>query len=262
MAIAAGVDVGNRSTKVVVLNDKKEIIGSSLIMSLDEGKVMAEKAMEEAIKKAGIIREEIDYIISTGDGKNEVSWANENATDFSCHSATAYHYFPTARNVIDLGAENCRISRLDAKGRIEKFALNDKCASGTGGFLETVADMMEMGVSNIGSFSLQFTREITLNAMCAVFAESEIVTEIHRATPKADILWGVNIAVALKVSSYVNRIGLIPDVVMTGGVAQNPGILESLKKKLSIDIVVPPDPQMAGAFGAALLALEKRGNEK
>lgn len=251
--ITAGIDIGNQSIKVIILEKNEILSAQSLVISGDVNTV-SQKAFEMALKGGQISRETISAILVTGVGKEKVTLANSYATELSCHTKGAHYYFPGVRTVIDIGAENCRISKCDQEGRLTDFTMNDKCATGTGVFLETVAKMLETNLADMGALSLKSERKLTLTTTCAVFAESEIVTEIHRGSPKEEIMWGAHGSVALKTASLLKRIGITEDVVMTGGVAKNIGVVEALKAQLGVNILVPPNPQIVGALGAAILA--------
>jgi predicted CoA-substrate-specific enzyme activase len=172
----------------------------------------------------------------------------------SSHVAGAHREYPGARTVIDLGAEGSRISRCDSKGRLANFLLNDKCASGTGVFLETVAGMLATPIADIGLLSLRSANRLELTTTCAVFAESEIVAEIHRGSSKEDILRAVNQSIAAKVAESCRRFGVEPEIVLTGGVARNVGVVDELASQLGVEIRVAGNPEIAGAVGAAILA--------
>ncbi len=256
--ITAGVDIGNQSVKVVVLDDNG-ILGKSCTIITRDVPTESQQALEQALEEAGISREDIQYVVSTGIGKEEVPFADETASDLTCHTRGAQFEIPGARTIIDMGAENCRVSLCNEKGKLIDFAMNDKCASGTGVFLETVAKMMEIPLSELGPMSLKSEGEVSITTMCAVFAESEVVTEVHRGTPVQDIIKGCHDSIALRTTALVKRTGIEPDVVMTGGTAWNVGMVDAIKKQIETDVLVPSNPQIAGALGAAIIAREKKG---
>lgn len=251
--ITAGIDIGNQSIKVVIL-DENGILSAQCLVTSGDVITVSQRAFELALRECQLSRGTVSAILATGVGKEKVTLANSYATELSCHTKGAHHYFPSVRTVIDIGAENCRVSKCDAEGRLIDFTMNDKCATGTGVFLETVAKMLETKLDEMGAISLKSERKLTLTTTCAVFAESEIVTEIHRGSPKEEIMWGAHGSVALKTASLLKRIGITEDVAMTGGVAKNIGVVEALKAQLGLSILVPPNPQIVGALGAALLA--------
>jgi len=207
----------------------------------------------------GIERASIQRIFATGIGRENVALADGHRTPMLSHARGAYWWFPGARTVIDVGAEGSRVMRCDAKGNLTDFALNDKCAAGSGVFLETVADMLDVPLADMGGLALRGSRRLVLTSTCAVFAESEIVAEIHRGSSRADILWGVHESVASKIAAMSRRVGIEPDLVLTGGVARNVGVVQALREQLQMDVAVPEHPEIAGALGAALLARAPAG---
>lgn len=256
--ITAGIDVGNQSLKLVILGDDG-ILGKSCLVITRDVPTSVEEAFEQALKEAGISRSDVQHVVATGIGKEEVPSANETASDLTCHTRGAQYEIPRARTIIDMGAENCRVSLCDERGKLVDFAMNDKCASGTGVFLETVAKMMEIPLEQLGPMSLQSQGNVSITTMCAVFAESEVITEVHRGTPPRDIVKGCHDAIALRTTALLKRTGIEQQVVMTGGAALNIGLLEAIKKQINTDISVPSNPQIAGALGAAIIAREKKG---
>ena len=175
-----------------------------------------------------------------------------------CHAKGAHWLFPSARTVIDIGAESSKVMRLNEDGGVEDFAGNDKCAAGTGIFLDTMAKAMEVPVEEAGELSLNYTEKARISSMCAVFAESEVVSHIHRGTSRNDILAGIHESIADRVFGMSNRVGIKDDVVLTGGVALNIGMVKALEEKLERKIYVPEDPRITGALGAALIACDSK----
>ncbi len=253
-----GVDAGNQSIKVAVLSDDK-LLGKNCTLIIGDVPTAAEEALEKALKETGLSRQDIEYVIATGIGKEDVAFAQETASDLTCHTKGAQFELPGARTIIDMGAENCRVSLCDERGKLVDFAMNDKCASGTGVFLETVAKMMEVPLEELGPLSLQSDGNVSITTMCAVFAESEVITEVHRGTPPKDIIKGCHDSIALRTTALLKRTGMEPDVVMTGGAALNVGMVSSIKKQINMEVVVPPNAQISGAIGAAIVAREKKG---
>jgi len=251
--ITAGIDIGHKSVSALILDEDRIITHAALVFSggvEDAAKI----AFDRVLEQSGLKRSEIDRVFATGVGREKVTFADGHPTQMLSHVKAAHRLFPGARTVIDMGAEGSRILRCDAEGNLAEFVMNDKCASGAGVFLETVAGMMRMPISEIGPLSLNSSNQVTLTTTCAVFAESEIVAEIHRGSPKADILWAVHDAIAAKVVSASKRIKVEPEIVFTGGVARNRGVAEALKKHLGFPIRIPENPDIVGAMGAAILA--------
>jgi predicted CoA-substrate-specific enzyme activase len=237
-----------------------EILSHAVLQAGGESTaVVAERALQQAAAATGVPagdNGQISYVVATGSGRKSVPFASKQTPELACLAKAAHWLFPASKTVIDVGAEKCLALRV-SEGRPLNFTLNDKCASGSGAFLETVADMLQLPLDDIGPLSLQSHDEIEIRSTCVVFAESEIVSLIHAKKAREDILWGVFEGLALHVYALAAKIGLEQDVVMVGGVARNVGMVKALAKQSGIDILVPETPQIAGALGAALIAREK-----
>jgi predicted CoA-substrate-specific enzyme activase len=257
--LTAGIDIGHESANVVVVGDDG-MLGHATFVIAGAVSTAAELALEQMLTPLGLARDQLDRIFATGIGRETVALAGGHRTPMLSHVRGAHALFPATRTVIDIGAEGSRVMRCDADGRLTNFALNDKCAAGSGVFLETVADMLDVPVADMGRLSLAASRTVVLTATCAVFAESEIVAEIHRGASREAILWGVNESIASRVAATSRRVGIEPAVVVTGGVARNAGVVQALREHLDVDIAVPEHPQIAGALGAALLARDGPGH--
>jgi predicted CoA-substrate-specific enzyme activase len=251
--IAAGIDIGHQSVNLVILEDNR-IIGSGTVVIAGGVETAAKHAIDAILDKEGIKRSRIDRLFATGVGREKVPFAHGHRTEMLTHVYGAHWFFPDARTVLDVGAEGSRFLRCDAQGNLTNFVMNDKCASGAGVFLETVSEMLQIPLSQMGSVSLESSKKVVLTTTCAVFAESEIVAEIHRGSSKEDILWGVHESITGRLALASKRIGIEPELVFTGGVARNIGVVKALEKQLGIPIRVPEDPQIVGALGAAIVA--------
>jgi benzoyl-CoA reductase subunit D len=254
--ITAGIDIGAKTIKVVLLREPHEVISRDLAVSGFDQRTATETLFSDALKYAGFTRTDIAHISVTGAGRKDVPFANSELTEVSAGAKGATFLVPTARTVIDVGAEEGRGMRCDATGKIIDFAINEKCAAGAGAFTEAMARALELNVEEFGRLSLKSERSIPMNAQCAVFAESEVVSLIHAKTPKEDIARAVHDAIASRIASMVRRVGIEKDVVLIGGVAKNPGFVDALKRDLNVDIIVPEFPEFVGAFGAALQAMK------
>jgi benzoyl-CoA reductase subunit D len=217
----------------------------------------AEKALRVALEQAVLERSVISRTLVTGVGAKAVNFATADVSDIRAAARGASYFMPSARTVIDVGAEEARGIRVDETGRVLDFAINEKCAAGTGAFIEAISRALEIPLEEMGALSLESKIEIPLNAQCVVFAESEVVSLIHAKTPKQDIVRAVHDAIASRIGSTVRRVGIENDVVLVGGMAHNPGFLNSLKRSLKTEITVPEDPDYVGATGAALEAAQK-----
>ena len=248
----AGIDVGSVNTSVVILDDGR-IISHSIVGSAEEG-AEPRQAMELALGVAGLGWGAIAAVVATGRGRSGVDFAQRQSSEVLCQSRGALWLFPSARTVINLGAESSRAISLDDYGRVKSFATNDKCAAGSGLFLESMAYLIGVPVAEIGKLALAAETAEEVSSRCAVFAESEVISHIHRGVAKERILAGLHRAVADRILDLASRVAIRPEVVVTGGVAKNPAIIKELEAKLGLAVRLPPEPQMVGALGAALLA--------
>ncbi len=253
MPLTAGIDMGAKTIKVVVLRDG-EAVGRALRLAGFDSAIASE-VLGEALAQAGIRREELAGIVATGVGREDVPEKNATLTDVKCAARGALHLFPHARTVIDVGAEEGRAIRCDERGRVVDFAVNEKCAAGTGVFAEAIARALEVSLEELGPLSLRSTKAIAMNAQCAVFAESEAVSMIHSNVAKEDMARAVHDAMANRVAAMTRRVGLNPPYVLVGGLARNVGFVDSLRRVLATDaILIPPHPEHCAALGAALAA--------
>lgn len=251
--ITAGIDMGAQSVKVVIVGDGKVLARSMLATGFDPLEA-AQSALEEAVKQAGIARGDIGTIVSTGAGRKSVSFADKNITEVTADARGAIWLKPSVRTIVDIGAEEARGISCDADGRVMDFAKNDKCAAGSGAFVESMARALEINVPEMIELSLKSTHDAPINATCAVFAESEVVSLIHSKVEKADIAHAVHDAIASRVSSMVRRLPIDKDVAFIGGVAKNAAIVDVMQKHLELEMVVPEEPEFVSALGAALSA--------
>jgi predicted CoA-substrate-specific enzyme activase len=259
--VTAGIDVGHESVSVVVLGDD-EMLGHATFVISGEVGATAKLAFEQTLDRFGMTRASVDRIFATGVEREKVALADGHRTQMLSHARGAHWWFPGARTVVDVGAEGTRVMRCDASGRLTNFALNDKCASGSGVFLETVSGMLDVPLADMGPLSLRAPKGIVLTNTCAVFAESEIVAEIHRGTPTEDILRGVNESMVSKIIAIGRRVEIVAEVVITGGVARNVGVVRALRDVLETEVAVPEHPEITGALGAALLARKPAGEAR
>jgi predicted CoA-substrate-specific enzyme activase len=253
--VVCGIDVGARNVSAVIFNDNA-ILAHCVITSGEEGGSIAQRVIMEALAKTSLQFNDIQYIVTTGCGRNSVPFANRQSTEVVCQAKGAYYLFPAARTVINLGAESSRVIKLNSEGRVISFVKNDKCAAGSGLFLETMSQLLATPLELMGELSLISDGCEEVSSICAVFAESEVISHIHRGIPKQHILVGVHKAVVSKVMELLGTAGINKDVVVTGGVAKNPAIVCELEQRIGANIIVPEEPQIVGALGAALIACE------
>ncbi|MCP5003424.1 MAG: hypothetical protein GY941_05650 [Planctomycetes bacterium] len=254
--LTLGIDIGSLSTDAVLMNDKKEIVSYEVIATGASSKKACDKIYNQILQVTKLDAKDIGYIVATGYGRIKVPFADEVVTEITCHAKGANYCFPGARTVIDIGGQDSKAIKLDAKGNVLDFSMNDKCAAGTGRFLEVMARTLEIDLDDMGELSLKGTDCVSISSLCTVFAESEVVSMIGADHKTENICKGLHVSIAKRVSAQAKRVGLEEDVIMTGGVAKNIGVVRELEKKLSCSIKIPEEPQIAGALGAALIALE------
>lgn len=252
--IVAGIDVGGKNVHIVIKKDDRivgKLVGPTGIKKAEA----VDQLYDEALKKAGLGRNDVERVIATGSAAERVAFANGAVPDAAADARGVIKLIPTARTVINVGAEECRSIKVSPEGTILDFAINEKCAAGTGTFVETMSRALEVIVDEMSKIALQSTQDLSINAQCAVFGESEVVSLIHQKTPKPDIARAVMNAIAGRVASVARIVGLEKDVVVVGGMARNAGFVESLRKSIEMDVLVPEDPDYIGAFGAAEAAI-------
>ena len=251
--ITAGIDVGAKTVKVVILQDGKVLARSLVLTGFEQGKA-AEEAFALALKQAGLAAKDIQKVAATGAGRTSVSFATDSVTDVAADARGAVFVNPNARTVIDVGAEEGRGISTDAKGKVIDFAVNERCAAGAGTFTEAMARAIEAKLEDMGDLSLRSTQEVPLNAQCAVFAESEVVSLVHAKTSKEDIARAIHDGISNRIAAMARRVGVQNDIVLIGGVAKNKGFVASLKRQLEAEIKTPDEPEYVGALGAAVIA--------
>lgn len=259
--IVAGIDIGSLTAKAVILElkgEEKKILSQYLIPTGADSAAAANKVMEATLKEAGLAIDDVGYVITTGSGKNECDYANETATEIICDVRGVLFYYSEGRTIIDIGAESCRVIKCNGGGKVKDFALNDKCAAGTGVFLDTMAKALEVERDKMGKLSQQSKEGIKITSMCVVFSESEVVSLIHRKVKKTEILGAIHRSIASRVYGMINRIGIEKEVVMIGGVALNNGVISALEDLIELKIKVTEKPQFIGALGAALVGGDKK----
>lgn len=256
MAYFMGIDVGSVTTKAVIIKDG-ELGVSLMIPSGANYKTAAQRATEEILAKGGLSLSDIAYIIATGYGAGSCDLARERVSDISCCARGIHHWFPSVRTVIDIGGQASKAIRVNEEGRATNFVVSERCAAGSGRFLQIIARVLQVDMKDIGPLSLKSKNPITYTTGCAVFGESEAVSRVAEGTPKEDIVAGVHNAIAAKVSNLTDRVGLEEDCALAGGGALDAGLVKRVEEKLGVHLLVPPEPQITAAFGAALLAEER-----
>jgi len=254
--ITAGIDMGAKYIKVVILKDGI-VAGKAMKGTGFEPTASASECLRQAAEQSGIEISAIDHIASTGAGRKAAPNINSDITDVGAAAKGVTHLRKDVRTVIDVGAEEGRGIKVDADGKVIDFAVNEKCAAGAGAFAEAMSRALEVSLDEFGQLSLQSDKSIPMNAQCAVFAESEVVSLVHAKTPKHDISRAVHDAIASRIVSMVRRVGINKEVALVGGVSHNPGFVDALRRGLEVSVVVPEDPDYVGALGAALVAQER-----
>ena len=254
--VVAGCDVGSLTGKVVIMKDGA-ILSYSIVPTTPIPQRTAENAMKEALEKAGLKLEHLAYVVSTGYGRERISFASTNVTEITCHGKGAYWLVPEARTVMDIGGQDYKVILLGVKGDVMNFRMNNKCAAGTGRFLEVMARALGLELDELGAVSLRSKSPAVITSQCSVFAESEVVTLIAEGTELPDIVAAINKSIAGRLIPMVKEIRPRREYVITGGVAKNAGVVKFLEDELGKIQKIPLDPQIVGAVGAALIAKEK-----
>ena len=254
--IVAGCDVGSLTGKAVIMKDS-EIISSAIMLRTVRPEETARSILHQALNKVDLRPEDIEYLVGTGYGRTKIPFANANVSEITCHGKGAHWLVPSIRTILDIGGQDSKVISLDSEGFVADFIMNDKCAAGTGRFLEGVARALEIDLEELGPVSLKANAPSQISSQCSVFAESEVVTLLADGIPRADIVAGIHKAIASRLISMVKKVGVKPDFTVTGGVAKNVGVLKYLEEGLGEIVKLPQDPQLMGAIGAAIVAKEK-----
>lgn len=257
----AGIDVGSRSTEAVILSQDLKLCSYGIVDTGVSGARAAASALEVAEERAKIRREALAVITATGYGKEQVSFASVRITEITCHARGAFYLFPETRTVIDIGGQDSKVIRIDEAGRVIDFAMNDRCAAGTGRFLEVMAKVLEMDLFELGSVPHDSGRAAVISNLCTVFAESEVISLLAEGRAVEEIVCGLQASVAERTAALLKQIDFATPVTMTGGVANNRGIVQSIEARLQTTLRVPENPQIVGALGAALTVRKQRGQD-
>ncbi len=251
----AGVDIGSTMTKVVVVDGDGNMLSRIIGPTGAEHRRLANKVMEDALSEASLEFEAVEYVVATGYGRFNVPFADRQMTELTCHARGVVSQFPDVGTVIDIGGQDAKGLKL-GNGKLVDFVMNDKCAAGTGRFLEVIAETFGLRFEDLGEMSLKSSTVIPISSTCTVFAQGEVVARLSEGAKVEDILAGLNDAIADRTTNMVRRLGVHPDVVFTGGVAMNAGVVKALSEKLGCEVLVPEYPLLSGALGAALLGRE------
>jgi len=255
-AIVAGLDIGASTSKAVLLADT-HIMGYSIIATGAESANSARQALDRALNQANLTMGEVGYMVATGYGRVIVPFAQETVTELTCHARGANWLFPSARTIVDMGGQDCKAIRCDEAGQLQNFMMNDKCAAGTGRFLELMARVLGLSLDELGELSLEYRAEVKINSTCAVFAKSEVTALVREGRDRRDVLAGLHSAIAARVYNLLRGVGIEPDLVITGGIGKNIGVVRRIEERVGLKALLPEEPQIVGALGAALFARDR-----
>lgn len=251
-----GVDIGSTASKGVILKGGKDIVSSSIV-PVGTGTSGPSRVLQELFKSSQLTRKDISRIIATGYGRMNFDYADKQISELSCHAKGTYNIFPNARTIIDIGGQDAKVLKLNSKGRLMNFVMNDKCAAGTGRFLDVMANVLEIKTCDLSKLADKSKNEVDISSTCTVFAESEVISHLSEGEKPEDIAAGIHRSIVRRVSSLTKRIGIEKDVVMTGGVAKNGSVVRFMEKELGLPISVSKYAQIMGALGAAIYAWEE-----
>ncbi|MCD7792095.1 MAG: acyl-CoA dehydratase activase [Oscillospiraceae bacterium] len=256
-----GVDLGSTASKCIILKNGAETVGSAVIPS-GAGTSGPDRALAAALASAGLTRADIAAVTATGYGRESLDGADWSVSELSCHALGAARECPGVMTVIDIGGQDAKVLTLSAEGRLENFIMNDKCAAGTGRFLDVMARVLETEADKLEALDAAAEGIVPISSTCTVFAESEVISQLSRRAPIPDIVAGIHRSVAVRTASLARRAGVHEPVLMTGGVARNGGVVRALERELGVSIGVPPAPQLCGALGAAIYGWNKLNKNK
>lgn len=257
MVFVAGIDIGGKSTKVIILDDARNVRGQALVKTRPDFPELAREALDLALKQAGLKAADLSYIATTGFGRYNVPFRDIQITEITCVARGAAFLFPKTHSVLDIGAQSTRAVRVGEEGKVRDFRTNDKCAAGAGGFIERAAKYLEVDIEDVGELSVHAEKPQTISSVCAVLAESEIINHVSAGESVENILRGVHNSLASRAMALMKRAGLEDEITFAGGVARQKGMIQALQETLKRKVNVAEEPEMIGALGAALLGLRR-----
>ncbi len=259
MVYIVGIDIGSTYSKAVIMNGDKTVLATAVGRTGFKLALAAEAVFAEALATAGLDRSEITYVAATGYGRYVVPFRHTQITELTCHAQAAHHLFPGTRTILDIGGQDIKAIRIDENGRVRTFRLNDKCAAGTGAFLEKVARYLGLTTNDISAYALRSTKPVVISSVCAVFAESEVINHLSSGVPAEDIMSGAMSALAGRAVQLMRRVGMEPEYALAGGMTRNAAMVSALEGHLKAPFNVPKEGlgQLNGAYGAALLGLKR-----
>jgi len=253
----AGIDIGAKSTKVVILDEERRLRAKSAVRTRPDFAAVAQEALSLALPQAELEEKDLNYVATTGLGRYNVISRDIQITDITCVGRGAVFLFPNTRCILDIGAQSTRAMRVGENGKVREFRTNDKCAAGAGGFIERAAKYLEIGIEEVGELSLRSDKPQTISSVCAVLAESEIINHVSNGQTVENILYGVHQSLASRAMALMKRVGLEGEIMFVGGVARQRGMVKALEETLKKKVNVSDEPEMIGALGAAPLALRR-----
>ena len=251
----AGVDIGSTMTKIVLTQRNHRVLSAIKGPTGPEHRQLANEVMKMALEQANLQLDEISYVVATGYGRLNVPFADRQITELTCHARGVSSLFTNVRTAIDIGGQDAKCMKIN-NGKMVDFVMNDKCAAGTGRFLEIIAATLGVKVEELGDISLKSTKKLEISSFCTIFAQQEVVTRLSDEENLEDIIAGLHDALVSRVAGLARRLKIEPDVVLTGGVAKNAGIVKAMTENLGCELLIPEDPLLTGALGAAILAKE------
>ena len=251
----AGIDLGSTMTKVVITDENDKILARVIDHTGPEHRRLANKVMDQALEQSGLSFNEVSFVVATGYGRIIVPFADRQITELSCHARGVFHFFPDVRLAIDIGGQDAKALKIN-NGKLKDFVMSDKCAAGTGRFLDVLAKVLGVGTEDLGTISLKSTKKISISSVCTVFAQHEVVSRLSEGASLEDIVAGIHDAIAIRTAKMLGRLKTESDVFFTGGVAKNIGVVKALEENLGRQVFVPKEPLLTGALGAALLGKE------
>jgi len=248
----AGIDIGSTMTKVVIADEKEKVLAAHIGPTGAEHRHLALRVMDETIARAGLTFAALDFIVATGYGRINVPFSDKQITEITCHARGIRALFASAKIIIDIGGQDSKGIKLDADGKVSDFVMNDKCAAGTGRFLEVIAETLGIALADMGAIALAAEGVVQISNMCTVFAEHEVTSRLAEGAGVPEIVAGLHQAIAGRVVNMTRRLGLEKDLVVTGGGAKNAGLVEAIAAQVGFAVLTPPEPFITGALGAAL----------
>ena len=261
MRAVAGVDIGSLTAKTVIMGLDGQILADNVIQRGIVDEAAANASLRRALRGAGLRQKDLGFLVTTGYGRSMVQFGDKNVTEISCHARGAHYLFPGVRSVIDIGGQDSKCISLDGEGRVTNFAMNDKCAAGTGRFLEVMARALGVPLASMGELSLQSLQPAAVSSLCTVFAESEVISLVAQGQAKPDIVAGIHEAIGRRMLALTKLVGVRAPLVMSGGVAKNRGVVRVLERLTGVSMAIAADPQIVGAIGAAIFALDEVRSE-